>query len=320
MAGRAYRRWNTAGELEIVYPDGRLETWNTSTGQLVREAPANPRLADAMRAGDTNAMDETIAYGTQWLQSPMGQDYLSTRQATADEERRRWEAEYGLRSDDSDFRRDQWKDQYSLQRDQFGQNVKESDARILDLERQYGLDSSRLGLDFNKQSIEYAKTPRSWLDALDWERGGAQAGIPVYMQNLAQNIANPAFAAKGAGTPEMNSLGSTVASASGNNAVADMDPTAEVTKAIAQVAKASPPSSTVGMSGRDAATIQLMTEMYKQGAGKVGEGVLESMDPDELATLQGVFDRVSPGGGDRYMRDWQKTRIPGAGSMRAYTA
>lgn len=314
--GRSWKRWNSNGELEVISEDGSLAVWNTSTGQLVREAPANPRLADAMRAGDTNAMDETIAYGTQWLQSPMGQDYLSTRQATADEEKRRWEAEYGLRADDSDFRRDQWKDQYSLQRDQFGQSVKESDARILDLERQYGLDSSRLGLDFNKQSIEYAKTPRSWLDALDWERGGAQAGIPVYMQNLAQNIANPAFAAKGAGTPDMNSLGSTVASASGNNAVADMDPT----KAITQIIKASPPSTTPGLSSRDAATVALATEIYKQGAGKVGEGVLESMDPDEVATLQGVFDRVSPGGGERYMRDWQKTRIPGAGAMRAYAA
>lgn len=314
--GRSWKRWNSNGELEVISEDGSLAVWNTSTGQLVREAPANPRLADAMRAGDTNAMDETIAYGTQWLQSPMGQDYLKTRQATADEEKRRWEADYGLREDDRDFRRDQWKDQYSLQRDQFGQNVKESDARILDLERQYGLDASRLGLDFNKQSIEYAKTPRSWLDALDWERGGAQAGIPVYMQNLAQNIANPAFAAKGLGTPEMNSLGSTVASASGNNAVADMDPT----KAITQIIKASPPSTTPGLSGRDAATVALATEIYKQGAGKVGEGVLESMDPDEVATLQGVFDRVSPGGGERYMRDWQKTRIPGAGAMRAYAA
>lgn len=332
MADQAYRRWNSSGELEIVYPDGRLEIWNTSTGQLVREAPANPRLAEAMRAGDTNTMQQTIDYGTQWLASPLGKDYISTRQAAADEERRRWDAQFGLNKDardlsrdELDFRRDQWGDQYGLQRDefafrsgpQFQQTVKESDARILDLERQYGLDASRLYLDYNKQAIDYAKTPRSWIDALDWERAGQGGGIPVYTQNLAMNLQNPAFGAKGAGTPQMNSLGNAVADASGQPGVAQTDPTAEVTKAIAGIAKLSPPSNTVGMSGRDAATIQLMTELYKGGAGKIGEGVWESLDADEQDTMLGAFDRISANGGSRFLRDHQRTRIPTSSRVNA---
>ena len=298
----AYRRWNTNGEMEVIYDDGRLEVWNQSTGELIREAPANPRLAAAMRAGDTNTMDDTIAYGTKWLASPMGQDYLDVRRRTADEDLRRWGKQFGLSEQNAGTNRYQAETgRYSAETSRM-----DTEARIKDLERRYGLDASRLGLDFNKQSIEYAKTPRSWLDALDWERGGNQAGVPVYLQNLAQNITNPAFGAKGAGTPQMNSLGDTVAAASGNAAAADMDPT----KAVTAIIKASPPSNTPGLSSRDAATIQLATELYKKGAGSLSEGSLEAMDQDEVGTLQGVFDRISPGGGDRFIRDYQRTRIP----------
>jgi len=343
MAARAvWNKSNSDGTTTYIYDDGSLAVWNLSTGEKVREAGANPQLAQAIQSGDTNTMQQTIDYGTQWLASPMGQDYISTRQAASDEEKRRYENTYGLQKnaqnfsqgmskDQLNFDKSKWNDQYGLQRDEFGfktgpefqlekdkfgQNVKESDARILDLERKYGLDSSRLALDYNKQSIDYAKTPRSWLDSLDWERGGAGAGIPVYMQNLAANISNPAFQSKGAGTPQMNSLGQTVADASGNQAAAAADPTAETTKAIAGIAKLSPPSSTVGMSGRDAATIQLLTEMYKNGAGKIGEGKWESLMPDEQDTILGTFDRVAPNGGNRWLQDLGRTRIPTA--SRAY--
>lgn len=310
MAGKAWQRHNADGTTTIIYEDGRIQVWNLTTGQKVNESGANPGLAEAMRAGDTNAMDEAINYSTQWWNSPMGADYRETRRAAADEDVRRFNEGQQRSKEGLDIQRQNaGTSRYSAETSRM-----DTEARIKDLERRYGLDSSRLALDFNRQAIDYAKTPRSWLDALDWERGGAQAGIPVYMQNLAANLQNTAFGAKGAGTPQMNSLGQTVASYSGNNAVADLDPT----KAITGIIKNSPPSATNGMNGRDAATVNLLAEIYRQGAGKIGEGVLESADPDEIGTMQAVFDRVAPGGGDRFLRDHARSRIPT--SARAYAA
>lgn len=307
---KAWKRQNADGTTTIIYDDGRIQVWNMATGQKVNESQANPELAAAMKAGDTNAMDEAINYSTQWWNSPMGEDYRQVRQAAADEDVRRFNEAQQRSKEGLDIQRQNaGTSRYSAETSRM-----DTEARIKDLERRYGLDSSRLALDFNKQAIEYAKTPRSWLDANDWERGGNQAGIPVYMQNLASNLTNTAFGGKGAGTPQMNSLGQTVASYSGNNAVADLDPT----KAISAIIKNSPPSETQGMSGRDAATVNLLAEMYKQGAHKVGEGVLESMDQNEIGTMQAVFDRVSPGGGDRFLREYNRSRLP-TGS-KAYAA
>lgn len=330
MMARTFRRWNSDGNLEVVHDDGRIELWNTSTGELLRESAPNPRLAAAMVAGDTNAMEESIAYGTEWLNSPLGQDYLGTRRATADEERRRWDAEFGLREGDSDLRRSQLglqRDELGLRRDELGLRRQETEARIRDLERQYGLQQSRLGLEWTGQDIQYKKTPRSWIDALDWERGGRQAGVPIYLQRLAENVGNPAFAAKGPGPgPEMNSMTNVVARMSGqpvpagaaaSGGATDTAPVSgtpasqdERTRQLQAIIKASPPSGEPGMTSRDAASIELLKEIYRQGANKVKEGVLETFDPDEIGTMQAVWDRESPGGGDRFLRDYGRSRIP----------
>ena len=81
-------------------------------------------------------------------------------------------------------------------------------------------------------------------------------------------------------------------------------------KNIQQILKGAPPSEGSGFTPKDIAAVNLIARMYEEGAQKQGEGVLESWDPDELEFAKGVMDYISPNGGDRFMRQHARSRIP----------
>jgi hypothetical protein len=116
-------------------------------------------------------------------------------------------------------------------------------------------------------------------------------------------LQNPAFGGKGALNPGMKSITDTVGGGLNSNLV---DPA----KNIQNILKGAPPSEGSGMTPKDIAAVNLIAKMYEEGAGTLGEGTVESWDPDELAFRQGVWDQLSPGGGDRFLRNYQRTRLP----------
>ena len=103
-------------------------------------------------------------------------------------------------------------------------------------------------------------------------------------------------------TDTMGALGFT-------NAAGAPDPT----KAIQQIIRAVPPgqySQSGEISPQEVAAINLATELYRAGGTNMKEGQWESMLPDEQQSLLGVMDFAAPGGGDRYLQQLGRTRIP----------
>jgi hypothetical protein len=180
-----------------------------------------------------------------------------------------------------------------------------AEARIQDLERQYTLDVAKFGTDYVKTAIEYAKTPRNWLASNMFEYGAT----PIYQQ-IAQGKQLPAFGAKSSGPlPAMNNITNTMGNLGFDTSqVAALDPT----KALQQVIKAVPPGqSPSGMlSPTEQSVLSLAENLYRAGGTNVPEGQWESMDPNVQQTLLGAMDYLAPNGGDTYLRQLGRTRLP----------
>lgn len=321
------RNWNDASgsHTELLRPDGSWVQW--TNGAVVAQAGADPARAEAFSAGQYDAVAEQIRYGNELLASPYGQAITEQERKLGETTKMRNDQQYGLQKDQLgisrgtlDLNRENTRFDNQLARDQFGLSKTEYDRRFglderkfgldersqaakeAELDRRFGLDYAQQGIDFFKTAADYGKTPRSWTDALQFER-------PEFMKPFVQGLANPAFGAKGANLPQMNSITDSVGAATGATGLNSN--TYDPAKAIQSILKGSPPSSQTGLTGQDIATVRLLGEIYKNGAQKLGEGTLESMDPSELQYAQGVFDQISPGGGDRFLRDYQRSRIPG---------
>lgn len=305
---RVVRKTLPDGRIMVVREDGSSYVLDPQTGQKTNERGPDPTMAEAFATNDTSTLDDTLAWLDAYENSAYGRRANQLREQAYDEDVRRYDQDYGLRA------RGQRLSERNAERD-FGLREREADARIQELERRFGLDVARFGNEYLQTSIAYAKTPRSWVDALLYERGAK----PIFQQ-LAGGNALPAFGAKGAQTPQMNSASDAMASLGINIPGAAGQPQNDPAKAIQAIIKNSPPSDTNGFNPQDVATIQLLAEMYRNGAGKLKEGTLESADPDEIAAMQSVFDYVSPGGGNRFLRDYQRTRIPGIGRQSPYAA
>lgn len=306
---RVVRKTLPDGRIMVVREDGSSYILDPQTGQRTNERGPDPNMAEAFGNGDTSTLDEQLAWLEKYANSPYGRRADELRAQAYDEEKRRWDTDYGLRERGQNFQ------EKSSNRD-FGLREREADARIQELERRFGLDVARFGNEYLQTSIQYAKTPRSWVDSLLYERGAK----PIFQQ-LASGQSLPAFGAKAPGaTPAMNSASDAMASLGINVPGAAGQAQNDPAKQIAAIIKNSPPSSTTGINGQDAATIGLLAEMYRKGAGALKEGTLESADPDEIAAMQSVFDFVAPGGGNRFIRDYQRTRLPGQGRQNVYAA
>jgi len=164
-------------------------------------------------------------------------------------------------------------------------------------------------VDYFQTAAEYGKTPRSWLESLQFEN-------PMFMRQNTFGLVNPAFGARGETNPGMKTITDSLAAAGGGGGgSATMPGPAGTTlldpaKNIQNILKGAPPSEGSGFTPKDIAAVNLIARMYEEGAGKLGEGTLESWDPDQLAFAQGVMDNISPNGGDRFTRQYQRTRIP----------
>lgn len=297
------------GRILVVRQDGSSYIMDPMTGQKSNERGPNPDMAEAWGSNDTSTMDDTLAWLERYENSPYGQRANRLREEAWDEDKRRWDTDYGLRRDTFEDNREYRRDDLQLRRE-------DQAARIAELERRYGLDVARFGTDYVKTGIEYAKTPRNWISSLLWERGAT----PIY-QSIAQGKNLPAFGAKGDpnAMPAMNSIGDTMGMLGFGNAGQAFDPG----KAVQQILKAVPPGqmSPAGqLSPAEVSAIQLAQDLYKAGGTNVKEGQWESMDPDEQQSLLGVMDFLAPGGGARYERQLARTRIPGQGRSNPYAA
>lgn len=319
MARARVREWNDASgaHTEMLRPDGSWKRW--TNGVLVAESGPDAGRAEAFAAGEYDAVAEAIRYGNEFEASPYGQRILEQERQAGERARLLSDRDYGLRRDDLDLRERDSDRRYGMDRDELGLRRTELDRRFglderrfgleekdfglreKELDRRFGLDYAQQGIDFFKTATEYGRTPRRWTDALQFEN-------PQFMRPFVQGLANPAFGAKGAILPQMNNITESVASATGATGLNNnlYDPA----KSLQSILKASPPSAGTGLTGQDIATVRLLGEIYKNGAQRMGEGTLESMDQDELAYAQGVWDQVSPGGGDRFLRDYERSRIP----------
>lgn len=306
---RVRRKTLPDGRILVVREDGSSYVIDPQTGQRTNERGPDPYMAEAWGANDTSTLDEQLAWLERYQNSPYGQRAEQLRQEAYDEDVRRYDQDYGLRE------RGQRLSERNAERD-FGLRERDYESRVQELERRYALDVARFGTDYVKTGIEYAKTPRNWISSMLWERGAT----PIY-QSIAQGKSLPAFGAKGDANamPGMNSIGDTMA----NLGFGGTGNLFDAGKAVQQVLKAVPPgqmSPQGQMSPAEVAAIQLAKELYQAGGTNVKEGQWESMDPDEQQSLLGVMDFVAPNGGDRYLRQLQRTRIPGMGRQSPYAA
>lgn len=285
----------------MLSPDGSVTKFDAGWNVIDRRGPDADR-ASLFTASNYDAVGEAIRYGNEFEASPYGQRVLEQERRAGERARLISDRDYGLRRDDLGLRGDELDRRFGLDERRFGLDERE-------LDRRFGLDEKRFGLDeretnariqdlerqfqlsYFNTAAEYGKTPRSWTTALQFEN-------PEFMKSLGIGAPNPAFGAKGATPPEMNALS--------NSMSGGYDPA----KAIQSILKGSPPSSGSGMTDQDIAAVQLIGQMYKNGAGNLPEGTIESWSPNELAYRQSVWDQIAPGGGDEFVRQYGMTRLP----------
>jgi hypothetical protein len=325
------RRILSDGRELHVREDGSTYIYDPQSGTKTPQSGPDPDIAGAFY--DPSALDAQIQAITDWQQSPAGQRAERLRAEAYDEDVRRFDLGYDLQRDQFGLQRENQRAQLGLSRDRLDlerelgrgnldvsrQNADTSrysaetgrmdtEARIAELERRFGLDLAKFGTSYVTQAIEYAKTPRKWVDSLLWERGAT----PIY-QSIAAGANAPAFGAKGtAGSaPGMNNITDTMSSLgymAPNGPGAAMDPT----KALQQILKAVPPGQSPSgkMSPTEIAAINLATELYRGGGTNAPEGYWEGLDKDEQDSLLGVMDYLGPGASGRFLRDYSRTRIP----------
>ena len=356
MAKSRVREWNDASGAsyrEILRPDGSYTQWKD--GQVVGESGPDASRAEAFAAGEYDAGAEAAKAGDAFMNSAYGKRLMEQEDAAGKRQRELSDRTYGLQ-----------KDQFGLSKDQFGQTKKEQDRRFgldetelnrrfgldqsrfgqdtleqnrryeLDkgeLDRRFGLDSAQFGINYFKTAADYAKTPRSWLDAVQFQS-------PGFLQRMTSGLANPSFGVQGT-PPVMNSVSdrlagvnggaggstpifmqqagsgapanpavggaSTSSTPTGPGGVPLVDPATNIKKILA----GSPPSEQSGFSDQDIAAVRLIAQMYKNGAGKLKEGTVESWSPEQLGLVQGVGDAISPNGGDTFLNQYKATRLPG---------
>lgn len=310
MATEVYHRDLGNGTAQSFLDDGSTVIWDITTGQQVAATPADPTLARAMRYGSMSdvqaAVDQSIAIAEALDNSVIGQREREQRQAGIDrydaettENTRRYDQDYGLRSDQQRF--SQGYQDRSLAQTAAYQNrsldlqEKEADRRFgLDQQRfgleqqRFGLDQSRFGADLLQQDIQYRNQPSSWLKLADWEYGLGQSGsAPYALQAVAAGkLATPGFVARSGvpGTASMadvaqglntgqygaanagTSAGTGSAAPTTNVNANTTDPRVAAVNAILKASGA--PSDHPGLSTQDAATLDLISKMYAAGSHK----------------------------------------------------
>lgn len=308
----------------VVKEDGSTYIVDPTTGNRQDVSGPNDSMAEAFATNDVSALDQQLQAIEAYENSPAGQRANQLREQAYDENVRQFNAQQNVREDAQGTnqynavtgRQNAETNQYSAETGRYSAETqrKSAEANIAELERRYGLDVGRFGLDYVDKSIQYAKTSRDWLGALQYERGAT----PIY-QSIAQGKALPAFGAKSAGgMPSMNNITDTMTGLGYTNAGQLNDPT----KQIQQVLKAVPAggSASGDLAPAEIAAIKLATELYRAGGTNVKEGQWESMRPDEQDSLLGVMDYLAPNGGDRYKQQLAMTRLPGAGTQRVNAA
>lgn len=279
-----WRQQNPDGSITAVYSDGSFATINPMTGQVVNQDDSpNPMRAAAFASGDTSAGADAV-------------------QRASTENARRWDITSNQAQQNIDQRADEIDNNYRVammnartQRDQMRatREYQQQQAQLarerLAWDREYG--QAGLAMDMVKTSASLTG-PDKVFEQFDLNRGyGAMQGTPVFLQALRNNTQLPGFVAPG-GAPTPASIG---------GLMAKMQP------GYAQSAE--------GQTIQNAQNA--IRDIGTAGAHKIGAGVLENLNDDELAALGSGLGKAgfSP---KTFLSDWRKSRVnQGIGATRA---
>lgn len=301
--------WNDASgsHAQLLRPDGSFKQW--LNGMVVNEGGPDPDRAEAFSAGTFDAVAEEIRRGNELEASPYGQRLIKQEELLGQTAKLRGDQQYGLQQGQLDvnrgtldLNRENTQFDNELNRDKFGLDVRSQAAREAELDRRFGLDSAKFGVDFFQTAANYGKTPKSWTDAIQYQS-------PKFMSNFAMGLSNPAFGAHGGTLPQMNSITDSVAASTGGGSLNAglFDPA----KNIQNILKGSPPSDGSGLTPQDIAAVRLIGEMYKSGGNKVKEGVWESYSQPQRDYLGSVMNQIAPNGAADFEQEIARSRIPG---------
>lgn len=287
-----WRQQNADGTITAFYSDGSFAVVNAMTGQVVQQDDApNPMRAAMFASGETDAAIDSA------------QKDLSRENA------RRWDLGSGQKDRELDLRADDIANSYKVnmmnartQQEQqratarYQQEQSQLTRDRLQLDRELGmgrldLDRAGLGMDMVKTSANLTG-PDKVFEQFDLNRGyGAMQSTPSFLSSLRSNTQMPGFVAPG-GAPTPASVG---------GLMAKMQP------GYAQSAE--------GQTIQNARNT--IRDIGTAGAHKIGAGVLEGLNDDELKALGSGLGKegFSP---STFLSDWRRSRIgQGLGASRA---